>query len=63
VNLPTPIPYSSINPGQVFSPDLTVYLMASTPTQAVNLQTGAIVAITNPATVYTVFPAAALVLG
>lgn len=60
--VPTPIPFSSINPGQVYGQDLISYYMKCDSTTAVNLATGVVNTAVDPTSLYTVFPGASVVL-
>jgi hypothetical protein len=60
--VPTPIPWSTINPGQVYSADLVNYWMKCDSTNNVNLSTGVIAPQADPTSLYTVFPGASVVL-
>lgn len=63
MTVPTPVPFSTINPGQVLSSDLVVYLIKVDAASAVNLATGQLNTAIPPTSLYTVFPQAAIVLG
>lgn len=63
MTVPTAIPFSAIKQGQVFSNDLVLYFIKVDVTSAVNLATGVLSTDLVPTNLYTVFPAAGLVLG
>jgi hypothetical protein len=62
MTVPTPVPFSSVPLGGVFSSDLVNYFMKCDATTQVNLSSGAVSTGINPTTGVTFFSGASLVL-
>lgn len=61
--VPTPVPFSTLSAGAVYTTDNTVYSMVVGATNAVNLATGGINNAVDPTSLVTPLPGARLVLG
>lgn len=63
MNVPTPVPYSTLQPGTVYTTDNTSYSIVVSPSGAVNLENGGYTPTIDPNLPVTPLPAARLVLG
>lgn len=63
MTVPTPVPFSTLQPGTVYTTDNTAYYIVTNPVGAVDLASGLYNSTIDPALMVTPLPGAQLVLG